>query len=179
MVQIRIRADLVQRAAQEQLVRGDTVQIERARRHQKDLVGRGREVVLAIAAVFEIRVDRFTRLPEVEHRVADFLDLAPERRLEAGGPQQHRAHARIDFRFAQVVDEAADGRRTLSAQIADHVVRRHFGEIAAHAEHEQRVGRHRRLAPDQQIDQDEAGDRHDERDAEQGEDDAESTTRHG
>ena len=77
-------ADLVEGAAQEQFVGGHAGQVERARRHQEDLVGRAREVVVAIAAVLEVRVDRLARLLEVDDRVANLLDLSPERRLEAG-----------------------------------------------------------------------------------------------
>ena len=87
-VQVRIDADLVERAAQKQLVGGDADQIERRRRHQEHFVGGGGEVVLAVAAVLEIGVDRLAGLPEVEHRVADFLHLGPERRLEAGRLEQ-------------------------------------------------------------------------------------------
>ena len=58
VVQIRIRADLVQRAAEEQLVRSDAGQIERARRHEEDLVCGTGEIVVAVGAVLEIRIDR-------------------------------------------------------------------------------------------------------------------------
>ena len=177
-MQIGIRADLVERAAQEQLVGGDAVQIERARRHQEDLVGRRRQVVLAVAAVLEIRVDRLARLLEVEDRVADLLHLAPERRLEAGRLQQHGADARVDLGLAQIVDDRPHGRRLRAAQVADDVGRRDLGEVAADAQHQHGVGRDGGLAPDQHIQQHEAGDRDEERDAEQREDDGESAASH-
>ena len=144
VVEIRIRADLVERAAQEQLVGRHAGQIERARRHQEDLVGRRRQVVFAVAAVLEVRVDRLARLLEVEHRVANLLHLAPERRVEAGRLEQHRANARIDLRLAQVVHDRPDRRRPHAAQVADDVGGRHLREIAADPQHERRVGGHRR-----------------------------------
>ena len=49
---VGIRADLVERAAQEQLVARHAGQIERRRRHEEDLVAGGREVELLLAAVF-------------------------------------------------------------------------------------------------------------------------------
>src|SRR5207237_823324 len=54
--------------------------------------------------------------------------------------------------------------------VADDVVGRQFGEIAADAQHEHRVGRDRRLAPQEQIEHEEADDRDHQRDPEQRED---------
>ncbi len=177
-VEIGNRADLVERAAQKQLVGRDAGQIERRRGHQEHFVGRRREVVLAIAAVLEIRINRLARFLEVDHRVANLLHLAPERRLEAGRLQQHAANARIGLRFPEVVHDPADGRRPRAAQVADDVGRRQFREIAADAEHQRRVRRNGRLAAEQQVQEDEAGDRDEQRDSENGEQNGDSAASH-
>ena len=178
VVEIRIRADLVERAAQEQLVGRHAAQIERARRQQKDLVGRGGQVVLAIAAVLEIGVQRFTGLLEFEQGVANLLHLAPVGRVEAGRLQQHRANAHVCLRLAQAVDDGADGGRSAAAQEADDVGGFDLGEIAAEPQHEERVARDGGLAPEHGVEQREAGQRHHEGDAEHGEDDGESAAGH-
>ena len=178
VVQIGIRADLVERAAQEQLVGGDAGQVERTRRHQEHLVGRRRQVVLAVAAVLEIRVDRLAGLLEVDHRVADFLDLGPERRGETGRLEQHGAHARVHFRLPQVVDDRAYRRRFHAADVADDVIRRDLREIAADAQHERRVRRNDRLAAEEQIEEREPRDRQEDRDSEHGEQNRKSAPGH-
>ena len=178
MVQVRIRPDLVQRAAQEHLVCGDADQIERARRHEKDLVGRRREVVLTVTPVLEVRVHRLPRFLEIENRVADFLHLSPERRLEATRLQEHGGDPRIDLGFSEVVDDRADRRRPDSPQVADDVGRGHFGKGAADAEDERRVGRHGGLASEEQVEHHEPGDRQGEQEPDHGEDDGESAASH-
>ena len=77
VVNIRRHTDLVERAAKEHLVGGDAGEIERAGGHQEDLVGRAREVVLAVSAVFEVGVERLARLLEIDERVAQLLQLSP------------------------------------------------------------------------------------------------------
>ena len=128
---------------QEQLSRWRRRQVERRRRHQVHLVRRRREVVFAIAAILEVGVERLARFLEIEHRVADFLHLAPERRLESGRLDQHGADPRIDLRLAQAVDEPAHGRRADAPEVADDIVGRHFGEVAAYPQDERRVRRAR------------------------------------
>ena len=139
VVEVGIRADLVERAAQEELVGGDAGQIERARRHQEDLVGRGRQVVLAVAAVLEIGVDRLARLLEVEHRVAHLLHLAPERRVEAGRLEQHAGNPRITLRQLQTLLEPPDGGGVAIDQLADDVVRSCLLQRASRPQHERRM----------------------------------------
>jgi hypothetical protein len=177
-MEIGIRADLVQCAAQKELVRRDALQIKRARRHQKDLVRRGGKVVLAVAAVFEVGVHGFARSLEVDDRVADFLHLPPERRVEPGRSEENRAHARVDAGLPQVFDDRADRRRPDAAQISEHVRRHHLGNVAADAQLQHRVRGDARFARNQQIEKDESGNRDDERDAEEREDDGNATTRH-
>ena len=60
-----IDAELVERAAEEQLVGRETGEIELAGRHHDDAVGRRREVVLLRAAVFEIGGDRLAGRLEI------------------------------------------------------------------------------------------------------------------
>ena len=104
-MQIRIGADLVEGAAEEQLVGRDADQIQRRRRHQEDSVGGRRQIVLTVAAVLDIGVDRLARLLEIEDCVADLLHLGPEGRIEPGRLQQHRADARVDLGLPKVVHD--------------------------------------------------------------------------
>jgi hypothetical protein len=87
-------------------------------------------------------------------------------------------HARVDFRLAQVLDDRSHGGRLDAADVADDVVGGDFGEVAADAQHEARVRGHRRLTPEQHVQRREADDRHEERDAEQREEDGETTAGH-
>ena len=80
--EIRIRPHLVQRSAQKHFVRRDAGEVERARRQQEHTVRCAGKVILAVAAILEKRDDNLPRLTEVEHRVAQLLNLGPERRLE-------------------------------------------------------------------------------------------------
>ena len=107
--EVRIRADLVERAAQKDLVGRDAGQIERACRQQEDAIGSTGEVVLPVAAVFEKRDDSLARLPEVDNRVAQLLDLGPKRQLEGGGQQQDARDPRIALGLAQALDKATNG----------------------------------------------------------------------
>src|SRR3970040_1175237 len=75
---VRIRSDLVERATEENLVRRNAGQVERTRGKQEDLVGSTGEVILAIAAVFEIRDHRLSGLPEITQGIAQLLHLDPE-----------------------------------------------------------------------------------------------------
>ena len=178
-MEVWIGADLVEGAAQEHLIRGDAAQIERARRHQEDPVGGTGQVVLAVSAVLHVRVHGLAGLLEVEHRVADLLDLRPVRGFEAGGFEQERRHARVDLGLAQVVHDPADRDRLRPAQVADDVCGRDLGQIATDLEHERRVGRHGRLAADGQIEEQEPRHRDEQREAQDGEDDGESSAGHG
>ena len=172
-------ADFVERAAQEQRVGGDARQLERARRHQEHFVGGARQVVVAVSAVLEVRVNRLAGLLEIEDRVAQFLNLAPERGGEPGRLQQHGADARVDFGLAQVVDERTNGRcACAAAHIADDVGRRDLGEIAAHPQRQRGIRRDGRLAAEEQIEGEQAGHRDDQRHSKQREDDGESAAGH-
>ncbi len=178
VVQIGRRADLVERAAQKELVRGHAHQIQRAGRHEKHLVGGRCEVVLAIAAVFEIGEDRLSRLPEVDHRLANLLHFAPERRCEPGRFQQHRADARVDLRLAKVVDDAPHRRPFPPAQVSDHVGRFHLAQIAPDVQDQRGPRGDGGFASEQHVQQREAGDRDEDGDTENREEDGESTTSH-
>ena len=78
MQHVGIGPDLVEQAAEEELVGRDSGEVERAGWHQEDAVGGRGEVVLLLAAVLEVRDDRLARLAEVGHRIADFLKFPPQ-----------------------------------------------------------------------------------------------------
>ena len=126
---VRERADLVERAAQEELVARHAGEVERRRRHQEDLVARARQVELLLAAVLEVGDDRLPRALEVDDRVAHFLHLAPERG-GAGRPDDDARDAPVDLGLAQRVDERAHGRRRLE-ELADDAARLDLLEVAA------------------------------------------------
>ncbi len=177
-MQIRIDVDLVERAAEEQFVGGDARQVERGRRHQKHFVGGRGQVVLAVARVFHVGVDRLARFPEVDHRVANLLHLGPEGRLEAGRLEQDRAHASVDLCLAQAVHHGSYRWRLDAADVADDVGRRHLREVAADAQHESRVRRDGGFAAEGEVQQRETDDGDEERDAEQREQDGKTTASH-
>ena len=171
-------AEFVERAAEEHCVGGDAGKVERARRHQEHF-GRGAgQVVVAVTAVFDVGVDRFARLLEIEDGVAQLLDFSPERAGEAGRFEQHGTDARIHLGLAQVVDDGADGRGANTAQVAEDVGRSDFGEIAADAEAEDRVGWHGRLRADHQVEEEDGGEGEDEEGADEGEEDAKTASGH-
>jgi hypothetical protein len=138
MQELRGGAHLVERAAQEHFVRGDTGEIERARRQQEHAAGGARQVVLAFAAVLEERGDVLPRRTEVEHRVAQFLHLAPEREVERRRHQHDAGDARVALGEAQALDEAAHRRAVAPNQLADDVVGDDFVQLAARPQHERR-----------------------------------------
>ena len=72
----------------------------------------------------------------------------------------------------------ADGRRPDAAQVADDIVGRGFGQIAADAQHQRGIRRHARFAAEREIQQAEADDRDEERDAEHREENGESPFSH-
>ena len=148
------RPDLVERAAQEQLVARQTGQVERRGRHEEDLVARAREEVFLLAAELEIRDDWLARALEVEDRVAHLLDLAPERR-RAGRPDHDARHPAVDLGLAQRVDERADSRLRLE-ELADDPTRLDLLQIAADPQHERRVALDPRLAAHEQCGEHEA-----------------------
>ena len=178
VAQIRIGPDLVESASQEQGVGRDADQVERGRRHEVHPVRRRRQVVLLIAPIFEVGVERLAGLLEIEHRIADFLHLAPERRLEPGRLDQHGPDARVDLRFAQALDERADSRRVDAAEIPEDVVGRHLGEVAAYLQDEGRVRRNPGLASVCEKQQRKAGNGNRRCEAEDREDDGKSTFSH-
>jgi hypothetical protein len=85
---IRIGADPVERPPQEDFVGRHTGEIERGRRQQVDAIGHRREVILAIARVFEPGVQVLAAGLEILERRSNLLELGPERRAEAARPQQ-------------------------------------------------------------------------------------------
>ena len=105
--EVGLRADLVERAFEKHLVGRDARHVEAARRHEIDLLGSRRQVVLTLAGVFEVRRNALARLAEIEHGVADFLNLSPVRRLEWRGDDQHRVDARVVLGAPQRLDIAA------------------------------------------------------------------------
>ena len=107
---IRERAELVERAAQEELVVRHAGEVERRRRHEEHLVAGARQVIRLVAAILEVGHDRLLRFLELEDGVADFLHLAPERGV-AGRPDDDARHPPIDGRLAQRVDGRAHGWR--------------------------------------------------------------------
>jgi hypothetical protein len=139
------RADLVERAAQEQLVTRHAGEVERGRRHEEHLVARGREVELLLAAVLQVGDDRFAGAAEIDHRVADLLDLPPQRR-RARGLQDDARDALVGFGLAQHLHDAADRRGGLE-QRPEHAAGIRLVQIAADAEHQRRVRGNLRLAP--------------------------------
>ena len=148
-LEVGLRAHLVQRALQKHFVGRDAGDVEAARRHEINLVGGGREVVLPLAGIFEVGRDALAGLPEVEHGVADFLNLSPERRLERRRDNQHRVDARVAFRAPQRLDVAPDGLRAhTSRQLAKDIVGRSLHEIAAYPQHQRGVVRDGRPSPD-------------------------------
>ena len=141
---VRERADLVERAAQEELVVRHAGEIERRGRHQEDLVARARQIVGLIAAVLEEGDDRLLRRLELDDRVAHFLHLAPEGG-GAGRPDDDARDASIDARLAQRVDERTHRWRRLD-ELAEHPARLGLLEVAADVEQQRRVGRDCRRA---------------------------------
>src|SRR5262249_18325557 len=96
----------------------------------------------------------------------------------AGRAQIDGGNPPIDFRLPQVVDDRSDGGCPNAAQIADDVGRRDFREIAADAQRQHRVPRHRRLPAEEQIETDKRADRHDDSDGEKCEDDRNTASSH-
>ncbi len=109
---VGIGTDLVERAAQEQLVTRHARQVERCVRHQEDLVAGAGEVELLFGALLEIGDDRLSGGTEVDNRVAHLLHLPPQGR-GSGRPDDDAGHTRVDLGFPQGVHHRADGRRRL------------------------------------------------------------------
>jgi hypothetical protein len=103
---VRLHAQLVERAAEEQLVEREPRDVQLPRRHHHDAIGRGREVVLARAAGLEIRDERLAGRLEVLERGVNLLRLRPQRasrrRLD-----DERLDARVGLRAANGVDRRA------------------------------------------------------------------------
>ena len=98
VMQVRVDASLVEGPAQEDLVGSHAGQLERTRRHEEHLVGRARQVVVAVAAVLQVGVDRLARRAERTDGVAQLLHLGPVRRAEPGQLQEDAADAPVDVR---------------------------------------------------------------------------------
>jgi hypothetical protein len=178
VMEVGDRAELVEGAAQEELVCRHALQIERRRRHEEYFVRRRREVILAVAAELEIGVHRLPRFLELDDGVANLLHFSPERRIESGRLEQHAADARVDFRFSQVVDNGAHRGGSDAAEVADDVGGGDLREIAADAQHERCAGGDGRFAAEEHVEHREAGDGDDTRDAQQCENDGESAAGH-
>ena len=158
---VRQRADLVEGAAQEQLVVRHAGEVERRRRHQEDLVAGAGEVVLLVAAGLEEGDDRLLGLLEGDDGVTHLLDLAPERGV-ARRPQHDAGDPRVDGRLAQRVDDGADRRRRFE-QLIEHAGGLVLEQVAVDLEHQRRVRRDLRPPPHRQADEDEAEDGHGDR----------------
>ena len=150
------RADPVEGAAQEQLVAGNAGQVEGRRRQQVDPIGGRREVVLAVTAVLEPRMHVLAAGAEVVEGIAHFLDLGPERRAEAAGPEQDAGDAGIGLGLANQFHVATHGQLAR----AEHDVGQHFGQVAARTQHERGARRHGRLGSDREIEHDHGRGRH-------------------
>ena len=158
--EVGIGPDLVERAAQEDLVRGHAGQIQRAARQQEDSIGRAGQVVLAVAAVLEKGDDPLPGLPEVEDGVTQLLHLAPVRQLQRRRHQQDRLDARVAFGLVQVVHEAAHGIDIPAEHLTEDIVGDDLLELAAGSQHQRGRRWHRRRARDREIHERDARDRH-------------------
>ena len=152
---VRIGADLVERAAQEQLVARQPRQVERRGRHEEDLVARAGEEEFLLAAELHVGDDRLPRAFEVQDGVPNLLHLPPQRRRtrrsnhDTGDPG-------IDLRLSQRVDERPDRRLSLE-ELPDDARRIHLLEVAVDAQHEGRVPLDSWRAANEQRGEDQAG----------------------
>ena len=132
------RADLVERAAQEQLVAGHAGQVERRRRHQEDLVAGAGEIELLLAAVFEVGDDRLAA-SVLKSRIASRTSWTlPHSAAVPVGRITTLVTRLIDLGLAQRVDQRAHRRRSLE-ELADHAARLDLLQVAADAQHERGV----------------------------------------
>ena len=143
--EVRVDAELVERTAQKHLVRRDAGQIERAGGHQEHAIGCARQVVLAIATVFEETRSRSCRtvrkatiasrisctLPQYGKSSVDGISSTPRTRLVA-------------TRLRQRVDEAAHGVPVTAEHLTDDIVGCDLRQIAAGTKNQRGRGRHRR-----------------------------------
>ncbi len=143
---IRERAELVERAAQEELVVRHAGEVERRRRHEEDLVAGARQVVRLVAAVLEEGDDRLLRSLEVDDGVAHFLHLAPERGV-AGRPDDDARHAPIDGSPCAARRRSSARSAARSRNCTEDTARFGFLEVAADLEQQRRVGRDLRSPP--------------------------------
>ena len=156
---LRIRADLVQRAAKEQFVRRHAGQVERRGRHQEDLVAGAREIELLLGPLLEVRHDRLAGRAEVDDRVADLLHLGPQRR-RAARPDDDRRHTVIDLGLSQGLGHGANGRRRLQ-QLTDDPAGFRLLEVPRHFHQQHGIAGHLRAAADQQGRKHQPGRRYD------------------
>ena len=96
--EVGVRARACPTCREGRFVRRHAGEVERAGRQQEDAIRGAGKVVLAVAAVLEKGDDDLARLAEVEHRVAQLLNLAPERRLERRRHEQDARDAWIALR---------------------------------------------------------------------------------
>ena len=96
--------------------------------------------------------------------------------LSGARREQHRRDALVDLGLAQRLDIAAQRPRFGAADELQHIVGDDLEELAARPQHERRAARRRAaLGADQEVEHGHAGDRNEDRQAEQENDEAEAT----
>ena len=110
------------------------------------VAGRGDEV-LPLARVLEIGNGQLARFAEVQNRVVDLLHLRPQRRLHAGGIDDHGLDAGIGFGLAQVVEHRAQSRRPVAFEQLRDPFGGDFVQVVVEAQDQRRIARNRRRLP--------------------------------
>jgi hypothetical protein len=171
------RADLVERASEEQFVARDAGEIEARGRHQEHLVAGAGQVELLLAAVLEEPDDRLAGAAEIADRVADFLDLPPQRGRARRAYDDAR-DALVDFRLAQRFDHRTDSGARLE-ELPDDTSGLGVLEVAADFEDERGVAGDPRLAADEQRHRHQCGRGRGDREDDQDDDDPDAALHGG
>src|ERR1700730_2810026 len=132
LVHVGIDSQLVERAAKEHYVRGETDGKEFAGRRYENLVASRGNVIVLVKAGLHVSVDGFSRRAKVFDCPANFFRLRPTR-VRHVDVQHHGGDALVDFRFAELRQQAAEGLRLTakdaSYRIVGNVVRQGSGDF--------------------------------------------------
>ena len=175
---VRVEADLVERPAQEHLVGRQAVDVQAGAWHQEDLVAGGRDEVLALAGVLEVRDGLLAGLAEVHDGVVHLLHLRPERRLHAGRHDEHGLHPGVGLGLAQVLEDRAQAGRPVAFEQLRDALGGHFVQIVVEAQHQRGVAPHGRRAANREVHDRDARHRDGDRQEEQTEDEPHTTLCH-